>query len=65
MFAVMFISLKRTNIRADLQTATQRINLVPGSITDTSAHTRDSLSPGSTIDQVITRLSLIGQYSYS
>ena len=26
---------------------------MPGSITDTSAHTRDSLSPGSTIDQVI------------
>ena len=39
--------------RADLQTATQRINLVPGSISDPSVHTRDTLSPGSTIDQVI------------
>ena len=26
---------------------------MPGSLTDTSAHTRASLSPGSTIDQVI------------
>ena len=38
--------------RADLQTATQRINLVPGAITETSVHTREALSPGSTIDQV-------------
>ena len=57
--------------RADLQTATQRINLVPGSIPDTSAHTRDSLSPGSTIDQVILAsdwsilsILLIGQYHF-
>jgi len=41
------------SVRADLQTATQRINLVPGVATDTTAHNRDSLSPGSTIDQVI------------
>jgi len=41
------------SVRADLQTATQRINLVPGQATDTTAHNRDSLSPGSTIDQVI------------
>ena len=58
--------------RADLQTATQRINLVPGSIPDTSAHTRDSLSPGSTIDQVILAsdwsilsILLIGQYYFN
>jgi len=40
-------------VRADLQTATQRINLVPGSSQDMSSHSRDSLAPGSTIDQVI------------
>ena len=39
-------------VRADLQTASQRINLVPGTNTDITNHTRDSLSPGSTIDQV-------------
>lgn len=40
-------------MRADLQTATQRINLVPGTSTETINHSRDSLAPGSTIDQVI------------
>jgi len=40
-------------VRADLQTATQRINLVPGNSTDVSTHSRDSLAPGSTIDQVL------------
>jgi len=40
-------------LRADLQTASQRINLVPGSSSDTANHNRESLSPGSTIDQVI------------
>jgi len=40
-------------VRADLQTATQRINLVPGTTTDVASHSRDSLAPGSTIDQVI------------
>lgn len=40
-------------VRADLQTASQRINLVPGSGTDTSTHTRESFAPGSTIDQVL------------
>jgi hypothetical protein len=39
-------------VRADLQTATQRINLVPGNSTDLTSHSRDSLAPGSTIDQV-------------
>ena len=39
-------------VRADLQTATQRINLVPGNSTDLASHSRDSLAPGSTIDQV-------------
>ena len=37
-------------LRADLQTATQRINLVPGS--DNVNNSRDSLAPGSSIDQV-------------
>ena len=37
-------------LRADLQTATQRINLVPGS--DNLNNSRDSLAPGSSIDQV-------------
>merc|ERR1719147_432253 len=40
-------------VRADLQTATQRINLVPGNSSDVSTHSRDSLAPGSTIDQVL------------
>ena len=39
------------SLRADLQTATQRINLVPG--TESLANTRESLAPGSSIDQVI------------
>ena len=39
-------------LRADLQTATQRINLVPG--TESLNNTRDSLAPGSSIDQVRT-----------
>jgi len=39
-------------VRADLQTASQRINLVPGANPDTSLHSRDQLPPGSTIDQV-------------
>ena len=37
-------------LRADLQTATQRINLVPGS--ESLNNTRESLAPGSSIDQV-------------
>ena len=37
-------------LRADLQTATQRINLVPGP--ESLNNTRDSLAPGSSIDQV-------------
>ena len=37
-------------LRADLQTATQRINLVPGS--ENLNNSRDSLAPGSSIDQV-------------
>ena len=37
-------------LRADLQTATQRINLVPGS--DNVNNSRDNLAPGSSIDQV-------------
>lgn len=41
------------SVRADLQTASQRINLVPGSSTEQSLHSRDSLAPGSTIDQVL------------
>ena len=40
-------------LRADLQTATQRINLVPGS--ESLTNTRDSLAPGSSIDQVTTQ----------
>ena len=41
-------------MRADLQTATQRINLVPGPGDKEAGqgHSRDTLSPGSTIDQV-------------
>jgi len=41
------------HVRADLQTSTQRINLVPGSAQDSQSHSRDSFTPGSTIDQVI------------
>jgi len=44
---------RAVSVRADLQTATQRINLVPGTGTDTTLHSRDSLAPGSTIDQVL------------
>jgi len=40
-------------VRADLQTASQRINLVPGTNPDTALHSRDQLPPGSTIDQVL------------
>jgi len=40
-------------VRADLQTATQRINLVPGPNSDNISHARDNLAPGSTIDQVL------------
>jgi len=39
-------------VRADLQTASQRINLVPGPTEITSGH-RETLAPGSTIDQVL------------
>ena len=39
------------SLRADLQTATQRINLVPGP--ESLASSRESLAPGSSIDQVI------------
>ena len=45
-------------LRADLQTATQRINLVPGS--ESLNNTRDSLAPGSSIDQVTTKLGSTG-----
>ena len=47
-------------VRADLQSATQRINLVPGNLTDLSTHSRDSLAPGSTIDQVESSILRLG-----
>jgi len=43
-------------VRADLQTASQRVNLVPGPAAqagDSTNHSRESLPPGSTIDQVV------------
>ena len=48
-------------LRADLQTATQRINLVPGS--ESLNNTRDSLAPGSSIDQVTTQSADSGPYT--
>jgi len=45
---------KNVTIRADLQTATQRINVVPGlGVADNAANTRSEFAPGSTVDHVL------------
>jgi len=45
---------RNVTIRADLQTATQRINLVPGQgVADNAGNTRAEFAPGSTVDHVL------------
>jgi len=45
---------RNVTIRADLQTGTQRINLVPGQgLTDNAGNTRSEFAPGSTVDHVL------------
>jgi hypothetical protein len=45
---------RNVTIRADLQTATQRINLVPGQgVADNASNTRAEFAPGSTVDHVL------------
>lgn len=45
---------RNVTIRADLQTGTQRINLVPGQgLPDNAGNTRSEFAPGSTVDHVL------------